>query len=293
MHIDAICETNGKGWLLWAAQCPGAFARGATENEALAKLPGDVRRFLRWAGEPVGDITVTPGAPIESSLHTEDADSDLLLEADCAPMTAADYAAAKLLVLKSARDFCTLFESIPNPDISPRAPRTSFYGPVPRTPREMYDHTNHTTAYYMAAFGIPFENMPDLYANRLQALAEIEDREELLTGKVCTAPDAAQAPAPLPVARPHPRPRHVAHGCPAVGQRRGRPLRLPLNRSTRAGKFPPRPAAKPDRMPPKGAKHPDFSGKADKSGRDPAPGLRPVFLRPARILCPRTRGVRP
>ena len=53
----------------------------------------------------------------------------------------------------------------------------------------MYDHTNHTTAYYMAAFGIPFENMPDLYANRLQALAEIEDREELLTGKVCTAPD--------------------------------------------------------------------------------------------------------
>ena len=73
MHIDAICETNGKGWLLWAAQCPGAFARGATENEALAKLPGDVRRFLRWAGEPVGDITVTPGAPIESSLHTEHA----------------------------------------------------------------------------------------------------------------------------------------------------------------------------------------------------------------------------
>ena len=72
MHIDAICETNGKGWLLWAAQCPGAFARGATENEALAKLPGDVRRFLRWAGEPAGDITVTPGAPIESSLHTDD-----------------------------------------------------------------------------------------------------------------------------------------------------------------------------------------------------------------------------
>ena len=34
MHIDAIGETNGKGWLIWAAQCPGAFARGATENEA-------------------------------------------------------------------------------------------------------------------------------------------------------------------------------------------------------------------------------------------------------------------
>ena len=66
MHIDAICETNGKGWLLWAAQCPGAFARGATENEALAKLPGDVRRFLRWAGEPArpSKAACTPRTPI-------------------------------------------------------------------------------------------------------------------------------------------------------------------------------------------------------------------------------------
>lgn len=168
---------------------PTERAGSSGQRRAPAPLRAARRKTKRWAGEPAGDITVTPGAPIESGLHTEDADSDLLLEADCAPMTEADYAAAKLLVLKSARDFCALFESIPNPDISPRAPRTSFYGPVPRTPREMYDHTNSTTAYYMAAFGIPFENMPDLYANRLQALAEIEDREELLTGKVCTAPD--------------------------------------------------------------------------------------------------------
>ena len=156
-----------------AAACAGAFAFLVAPGRATRaqKAPFLYRNYAH------------------RGLHTEDADSDLLLEADCAPMTEADYAAAKLLVLKSARDFCTLFESIPNPDISPRAPRTSFYGPVPRTPREMYDHTNSTTAYYMAAFGIPFENMPDLYANRLQALAEIEEREELLTGKVCTAPD--------------------------------------------------------------------------------------------------------
>ena len=188
MHIDAICETNGKGWLIWAAQCPGAFARGATETKRWPSCRATCGASCAGRRACRGHHRYA-GRPIESSLHTEDADSDLLLEADCAPMTEADYAAAKLLVLKSARDFCTLFESIPNPDISPRAPRTSFYGPVPRTPREMYDHTNSTTAYYMAAFGIPFENMPDLYANRLQALAEIEDREELLTGRICTAPD--------------------------------------------------------------------------------------------------------
>ena len=67
MHIDVICETNGKGWLLWAAQCPGAFARGATENEALAKLPGDVRRFLRWAGEPVGTSPLRRAPPSKAA----------------------------------------------------------------------------------------------------------------------------------------------------------------------------------------------------------------------------------
>ena len=194
MHIDAICETNGKGWLIWAAQCPRRLCARRDGKRSAGQAAG--RRAALPAtgpGEPCpGTLTVDAGGhPIERRPATpRDAEvPTCVLEADCAPMTEADYAAAKLLVLKSARDFCTLFESIPNPDISPRAPRTSFYGPVPRTPREMYDHTNSTTAYYMAAFGIPFENMPDLYANRLQALAEIEDREELLTGRICTAPD--------------------------------------------------------------------------------------------------------
>ena len=177
-----------KGWLIWAAQCPSAFARGATENEALAKLPGDVRRFLRWAGEPGGHHRHA-GRAIESGLHTEDADSDLLLEADCAPMTEADYAAAKLLVLRSARDFCTLFGEHRTRISRPAPAHESFYGPCRARRARCMTITNHTTAYYMAAFGIPFENMPDLYANRLQALAEIEDREELLTGRICTAPD--------------------------------------------------------------------------------------------------------
>lgn len=189
MHIDAICETNGKGWLIWAAQCPGAFARGATENEALAKLPGDVRRFLRWAGEPAGDITVTPGAPIESGLHTEDADSDLLLEADCAPMTEADYAAAKLLVLKSAHDFCTLFESIPNPDISPRAPRTSFYGPVPRQCLQTVGVEVGHVFKRNAEGGHVIGRRAVRVVIHLARRARIEDREELLTGRICTAPD--------------------------------------------------------------------------------------------------------
>ena len=75
------------------------------------------------------------------------------------------------------------------PDISGRAPRRTFFGVVPRTPRQMYTHVNETTAYYAAAFGIALENLPELYVNRMQALAELEQLPDFLSGKVYTAPD--------------------------------------------------------------------------------------------------------
>ena len=64
MHIDAICETNGKGWLIWAAQCPGAFARGATENEALAKLPGSLPGTSPSRRARPSKAACTPRTPI-------------------------------------------------------------------------------------------------------------------------------------------------------------------------------------------------------------------------------------
>ena len=118
-----------------------------------------------------------------------DADSDILFDSERKPLTEAEYDRLKLLVLKSARDFRRLFDSIPNPDISGRAPRRTFYGAVPRTPREMYEHTNAVTSYYTGAFGLETENVPDIYANRMQALAELEALPDFLSDKVYIAPD--------------------------------------------------------------------------------------------------------
>lgn len=190
MKIEAVYESNGLGCLIWAANYPGVCVRGRTENEAMAKFPGELRGYLRWLGM---ELDQAPLVEIiqrhESALHTEDADSDLLFDCERQPLDAADYDRLKLMVLRSARDFRTLYQSISNPDISGRAPRLSFYGPVPRTPREMYEHTNNTTAYYAAAFGIDLENMPDIYVNRLQVLAEIESLVGFDKNQVYTAPD--------------------------------------------------------------------------------------------------------
>lgn len=195
MKIEAVCEYNDGGCLIYAANFTGAYVRGATESEALAKFSGELRAYLRWSGlgKPAAEA---PEIEIvqrkESELQVCDADSDVLFDSERAPLSEAEYQRLRLLVLRSARDFRRLYESIPNPEISGRSPRRSFYGAVPRTPAEMYRHTNSTTAYYAAAFGIELENVPDIYNNRMQVLGELEALEDFRSDRVYTAPDGEE-----------------------------------------------------------------------------------------------------
>ena len=195
MKIEAICEYNRDGYLIFAENYPGAYVRGITENEALAKFGGEIRGYLRWNGTEnpsleAPEIHVTQR--FLSDAQVCDADSRVLFESEKLPLSEQAYQNMKLLVLKSARDFNKLFESIPNPDISGRPHRSTFYGPVPRTPREMYEHTNLMTSYYTAAFGLNTENVPDIYVNRLQALSDLEDLPDFLSGKIYTAPNGEE-----------------------------------------------------------------------------------------------------
>lgn len=195
MKIKAICEYNREGYLIFAENYPGAYVRGATENEALAKFGGEIRSYLRWNGTENPPLDAPEIEIVQrklSKLQICDADSDVLFESEKQPLSEEAYQCLKLQVLKSARDFGRLFDSIPNPDISGRPHRTSFYGPVPRTPREMYEHTNSITSYYTAAFGLTTENVPDIYINRMQALSELEDLPDFLSGRVYIAPDGEE-----------------------------------------------------------------------------------------------------
>ena len=192
MKIEAVCEYNDGGYLFYAANYPGAFVRGASEAMALAKFGGEIRSFLRWSGEPVPRFDEPEIVVVQrkrSELQICDADSDVLFDSERRALPEPEYEHGKALMLKSARGIQKLFGGIPNPDISDRAPRTSFYGPVPRTPREMYRHINDVTAYYAAAVGIGLENVPDLYLNRLQVLSELEALPDFLSARVYTAPD--------------------------------------------------------------------------------------------------------
>ncbi len=192
MKLQAVCEYNNKGCLIYCVDFPGAYVRGENEQTAMAKFHGELRSFLRWsklAPVPLDAPEIEIVQRKLSDLQVCDADSDVLFDAECLPLTQEEYERLKLLVLKSARDFRKLYRSIPNPDISDNPPRMSFYGAVPRTPHEMYDHTNQVTAYYAGAFGVELDNVPDIYDNRLHVFSELELLPDLFSARLYTAPD--------------------------------------------------------------------------------------------------------
>lgn len=186
--IEVVCEYNDGGYLLYVQNYPGAYARAKTRAEALAKLDGEMRSYLQWAtGERPSYATEFPATVVQekkSELLICDADSDVLFDTECGELCADEFEKLKFLVLKSAQDFEKLYQSIPNPDISLCPPRKTFYGMVPRTPREMYVHTNNVTNYYCGEIDLAIPNLSNLVHNRMHAISELEDMEGILQNKV-------------------------------------------------------------------------------------------------------------
>jgi hypothetical protein len=70
-------ETNGKGYLAYAINYPGAYARGCTEEEALGKLPADICAYSLWTcGMPLDGVETRVQQRHVTTLNVEDADSE-------------------------------------------------------------------------------------------------------------------------------------------------------------------------------------------------------------------------
>lgn len=88
-------------------------------------------------------------------------------------MTLDEYQQTKSLVIKSARDFKILYDSIPDVKQTTLPARQTFYGSIPRTPEEMYIHTNEVTKSYLDGLAV-IENNTNIYLNRIAAFQKIE-----------------------------------------------------------------------------------------------------------------------
>ena len=185
MIIYCVWEHNGNDTLLYAVDYIGAYTRGESIEIAISKMPGEIASYFRWLEEDVSDsMEVVIAGEKASDLAIKDADSDVLFESEKVSLTSDEYEKLKALALKSARDFLALYESIPNKNATAIAERKTFYGQVPRTADEMYEHTKNVNEYYFAEIEVDADNDGTIYECRKRGFEELEAKSDFLQNTV-------------------------------------------------------------------------------------------------------------
>ena len=185
MKIQCVWEHNGNDSLLYASDYVGAYTRGETKEIALQKMPGEIISYLKWKGEAVPDsLEPTIVQEKASTLTISDADSDVLFEEEKEPLTRAEYEALKSLALRSAQDFLALYQSIPDRNRSCLPLRETFYGQVPRTAAEMYEHTKNVNDYYFGEIGVETDHEGTIVECRQRGFALLEGQSDFLKNRV-------------------------------------------------------------------------------------------------------------
>lgn len=185
LMIRCVWEHRGEDTLLWAVDYPGAFARGETLVQAMEKLPRDLVAWAAWTGgteQEFCDVQIIADVP--SSLEVRDADSDVLLEAEKAPLSREEYEQLRQMCLRSAERFLMLYRSIPDPDRSENPVRQTFYGAVPRTARQMYEHTKNVNAYYFGEIDVEADNEGNIVECRRRGFEILEKQADFLKNPV-------------------------------------------------------------------------------------------------------------
>ena len=183
MKTECVWEHNGNDSLLYSSNYIGAFTRGATKEEAIGKMPREIASFTKWRD---GSVLLPLIADVEivqekaSDLHIRDADSDVLFDTEKTALPENEYRRLKALALKSARDFLALYEAFPDKNRSVLTPRKTFYGAVPRTAEEMYQHTKNVNAYYFGEIGTDADNSGSILDCRQRGFESLEKQPDFL-----------------------------------------------------------------------------------------------------------------
>ena len=185
MTINCVWEHNGRDTLLYAVDFGGAYTRGETLEAAVRKMQAEICSYLKWCGKKA--VTSMDIVIIEekvSELAICDADSDVLFESEKAPLTAEEYIKLKALALKSAQDFLALYDSVPDKNATAAPERKTFYGQVPRTANEMYEHTKNVNTYYFAEIAVEADRDGNIYECRKRGFEALESNPDFLQNTV-------------------------------------------------------------------------------------------------------------
>ena len=141
--------------------------------------------YLKWCGENASnDFEIVITGEKVSDLNIKDADSDVLFESEKSPLTLDEYEKLKALALKSAKDFLALYESIPDKRATAVPERKTFYGNVPRSADEMYEHTKNVNEYYFSEIDVDADNKGNIYECRKHGFKLLEAKANYLNHSV-------------------------------------------------------------------------------------------------------------
>lgn len=184
MKHKCFGEHNGDDTLLYSIDYLGAYTRGSALDAAKEKMRDEIHSFALWSGQAVDEkLVVEISEEKLSDLNICDADTDAIFKCETQPMSLDEYLYLKNLALKSAKDFLSLYQSVPDRDISCLPERKTFYGAVPRTAREMYEHTKNVNSYYFGEIGVECNNEGDLLGCRERGFDLLEQQADFLDNK--------------------------------------------------------------------------------------------------------------
>ena len=187
MRVRCVWEHNGGDSILYADNVVGAFTRGSSLEEAKLKMPDEIRRFQLWRGEaPAEDVEIAIVQEKECDLQVKDADSDVIFETEKTPLSMEEYRYLKSVAMKSAEDFYRLYTSFPDKNRSANPIRATFYGAVPRTAEEMYQHTKNVNEYYFSEIGVDADNEGTIVACRARGFDVLEAEPDFLSLEAVT-----------------------------------------------------------------------------------------------------------
>lgn len=176
--VSIAFETNGKGYIGFIVELPGAFIRGRTEKEAIAKLDQEVNIYLKWLDiKQKHEYKIQIVQRHRSSLPVEDADNEILLEADKGIMKEEEFRNLSELVWHSGETFLQIYTHAKFKDLVDESRiRKTFYGENPKTIQEIFDHVKYCQYYYLARTKIEFEDKEmDFLDIRKFCLQKLED----------------------------------------------------------------------------------------------------------------------
>jgi len=169
-------ETNGKGYIGYIVELPGAYIRGRTEEEALAKINKEVDSYLKWLKiKQMRDYETKTVQTHESSLMVEDADNEILLDADKTRLTEREFKSLTALVNFSGETFGRLYADSKLKDwVDEARVRKTFYGENPSTINEIFDHVKGCQHYYLSRMKLAVEPVDDFTAIRRTYLEKLK-----------------------------------------------------------------------------------------------------------------------